>query len=62
MLNRDGQDVTLHIEVEQDVFVEIPRFRDTAALQFDEKCVGVFEMANSYGVSLRSKTIELTNP
>src|ERR1035437_10509664 len=53
MLDRDGTNVTLSVNVEHGVLVKIPGFGYRRIPELDQQCVRVSEIANLHGVNLR---------
>lgn len=49
VLDRNATDVTLLVEVQERVFVQIARLRYLRGPEFDMQCVGLLEVADLYG-------------
>ena len=55
MLDRDGQDVALLVQIEKGVLVQIAGFRDRSVTELDLERVRVCEVTDFYDTNLLSK-------
>lgn len=55
VLNRDGRDIALRIDIEQRVLVQVARFRDRDIAELDMESVCFSEVPDLHGANPRSK-------
>ena len=55
VLDGHSADLTVAIQIQNGVFIKVPRFQNLDGLEFDVDCIGILKVLNFHGLKDRSK-------
>ncbi|MDZ7785023.1 MAG: hypothetical protein U5K56_19445 [Halioglobus sp.] len=55
MLNRNGEDIAVRIQIQESVLVQVFRFHDIGLFKLDVKSIGILKVTHFHGLKPRSK-------